>query len=66
MIFFDISSDELSFVLGTFSFVNYTDTALKVSIVKLMQEYRFINLDHQTCFLLLTSSVLVDHVNNEN
>jgi hypothetical protein len=45
---------------------HYTDTALKVSIVKLMQEYRFINLDHQTCFLLLTSSVLVDHVNNEN
>jgi hypothetical protein len=45
---------------------HYTDTALKVSIVKLMQEYRLINLKHQTCFLLLTSSVLVDHVNNEN
>jgi hypothetical protein len=45
---------------------HYTDTALKVSIVKLMQEYRFINLDHHTCFLLLTSSVLVEYVKNEN
>ena len=48
------------------SVIHYTDTALKVSIVKLMQEYRFINLDQQTSFLLSTSSVLVHHVNNEN
>jgi hypothetical protein len=48
------------------SVIHYTDIALKVSIVKLMQEYRFINLDHLTCFLLLTSTVLVDHVKNEN
>ena len=58
----------LSYADDTFlsSVIHYTDTALKVSIVKLMQEYRFINLDHQACFLLLTSSVLVDHVKKEN
>jgi hypothetical protein len=48
------------------SVIHYTDTVLKVSIVKLMQEYSFINLDHQTCFLLLTSSVLVDPAQTEN
>ena len=42
--------------------IHYTDTVLKVSIAKLMQEYRFINLDHQTCFLFFTSSILVDYV----
>jgi hypothetical protein len=48
------------------SVIHYTDAALKVSIVKLMQEYHFINLDHQTCFLFLTSSVLVENVKSEN
>ena len=54
----------LSYADDTFlsSVMHYTDTALKVSIAKLMQEYRFINLDHQTCVLFLTSSILVDYV----
>ena len=59
----DLNS-HLSYADDTFrsSVMHYTDTALKVSIAKLMQENHFINLDHQTSFLLLTSSVLVDHV----